>query len=262
MNYHIENLRAAREFSKILLKEMNELVRSIMLFGSNNYISANKNSDIDLMIVLDNVSVFVTDELREAYRIITKNIANNISDKFHIMTVNLSDLWDMARKGDPVLINILRYGTPLFDRDLLEPMQYLLEIGKIKPTREAVYNYSARAQTLFDETDFHLREAIQNLYYSVVDIVHASLIVKKIIPPSPKDMPSIFKETFKDDKKLMKQYEVIEELYLLVKELEYGKKKIIKGAEYDILKNKVKILIEILKNFIDNKLINIDNEEL
>ena len=122
-NYHIENLRIARGFSKDLILEMKELVRSIVIFGSNTHDTLKKDSDIDIMIILDNISVFVSDELREAYKIITNSLCNRYSSKIHLMTVNLSDFWDMARKGDPVFINILRFGMPIFDRDLVEPMQ-------------------------------------------------------------------------------------------------------------------------------------------
>ena len=79
--YHIENLAIAREFSKELIKELKELVRSIVIFGSNTNNTLRKDSDIDLMIVLDNVSIFVTEELREAYHIIVKKLNSDIGKK-------------------------------------------------------------------------------------------------------------------------------------------------------------------------------------
>lgn len=252
-NYHLENLKIAREYSKSLILEMKELVKSIVLFGSNTHNTLNKNSDIDLMIVLDNVSVFVSPELREAYRVITDNLTKETSSKLHIMTVNLSELWDMARKGDPVLINILRFGVPLFDRDLIEPMQYLLEIGKIRPTREAVYNYMARSQTLLEETNKHLHNATLDLYYAIIDIVHATLILEKIMPPSPKEMPKIFAKTFKKTP-LEKYSKEIEEFYSIAKKLEYGKLTEISGKEFESLQKKATKLIETLKKYNEKKL--------
>ncbi len=260
--YHIENLKNAREFSKNLLQEMGELIRSIVLFGSNTHNTANKNSDIDIMIVLDNISVFVTPELREAYRIITEKISSEITNKLHVMTVNLSDLWDMARKGDPLLINILRYGTPLFDRDLVEPMQYLLEIGKIKPTRETIYNYMSRSNTLYNETKNHLIDATLDLYYSSVDMIHATLMIKKIMPPSPKEMPKIFKETFKDDKKMLKHSQTFEELIKIAKDIEHRKIGEIVGGEYEKLKKKTEKMIFELEEYNKDKLKTIDDFEL
>lgn len=246
-NYHIENMRIAREFSKGLIKEMKELVRSVVIFGSNTNDTLKKDSDIDLMIVLDNVSVFVSAELREAYKIIVGKLNQEVAnDKIHLMTVNLSDLWDMARKGDPVVINVLRYGSPLFDRDLIEPLQYLLEIGRIKPTRESVRNYMARSETLLEETNRHLMEAMLDLYYSLVDMVHASLMVQKVLPPSPKDMPKIFKSTFK--KTPLEKYGAdIEELYNIAKEIEHRKYHEIRGSEYDRYHKRVSTIIKDLK---------------
>ncbi len=259
--YHIENLKLTREFSKNLIQEMDNLVKSIVLFGSNTHDTTKKTSDIDLMIVLDNVSVFVTPELREAYKIITQNLSEKISNKLHIMTVNLTDLWDMARKGDPLLINILRFGLPVFDRDLVEPLQYLLEIGRIKPSRETVYNYMARAQTLHEETTKHLDEAILDLYYSTVDMVHATLILQKVMPPSPKEMPKIFKKTFKNNAKILKHAKTIDELYSTAKDIEHHKITPT-GVLYDKLKKKADILLTNLSQFNDEQLKKKDNFEL
>lgn len=249
VNYHLENLKLSRTFSKKLLEEMKELVRSIVIFGSNNNNTLNKDSDIDLMVVLDNISVFVTDELREAYRIIVNKLNQDIGKgKFHVMTINLSDLWDMSRKGDPILINVLRYGSPIFDRDLIEPLQYLLEIGKIRPSRESAYNYIARSETLLKETNNHIHEAVLDLYYSVIDIVHASLMVKGEMPPSPKEMPQLYAKVFKSDKTMVAFSKDIEEIYKVAKDIEH-RRVIVNGANYDKYKKKSEKLVSTLKSF-------------
>lgn len=253
--YHLENLAIAREFSKGLILEMNEFVKSIVLFGSNTHDTLKKDSDIDIMVVLDNVSVFVSEELREAYRIITSKLNKEVGhDKIHLMTMNLTDLWDMARKGDPVLINVLRYGLPLFDRDLVEPMQYLLEIGRIKPTRESAYNYMGRADTLINDVDRYLYDAALDIYYAVVDIVHASLIVHNVEPPSPKQMPAIFKKTFKKNAVLLKYAEFIDETYKLAKDIE--KRSVDSLTWNDVEKRKKKAIkfIELLKTHIEEEI--------
>ena len=254
LNYHIENLKYSREFSKKLIEEMGELVRSIVLFGSNTTDTLKKDSDIDIMIVLDNVSVYVTPELREAYKIITNKLTSQISDKFHIMTINLSDLWDMSRKSDPVLVNILRFGLPLFDRNLVEPLQYLLEIGKFRPTRESVNNYQARAHTLLHETQFHLKEALMDLYYAVVDQVHATLMIQNQMPPAPREMPKIFKQVFKSNSKLAGYSKVIDEIYKMAKDIEHKPLHKFTGVYYDEMRKKASDLIDNLSKFNESEL--------
>jgi len=259
--YHIQNLKITREFSRKLIKEMGELVRSIVIFGSNTTDTLNKDSDIDLLIVLNNVTVFVTEELKEAYRIITNklniDIANN---KIHIMTLNLSDLWDMSRKGDPVLTNILRDGTPLFDRDLIMPLQYLLEIGRIRPTKEAIYNYKARAETLLEETSKHMQNSLLDLYYSTIDMAHATLMTIKITPSSPKEIPEIFQKEFK--KTPLEKYGIqIKEIYELFKKVEKNKIQIT-GKEIDKYTKQTTKLIKDLNKFIKKELNSENNFDL
>jgi predicted nucleotidyltransferase/uncharacterized protein (UPF0332 family) len=253
INYHIENLKISREFSKTLILELKDLVRSIVIFGSNTQNTLNKDSDIDIMVVLDNISVFVSPELKEAYQIIINNISQKYPNKLHILTMNLSDLWDNSRKGDPVLINILRYGQPLFDRDLIEPMQYLLETGKIRPTREAAFNYISRSENLLEETDKHLQNAILDLYYSTIDIVHATLMTHKIMPPSPRDMPKIFEKEFKKTN-FEKYSKDIEELYILAKDIEHNRIEKINGKLFDKYKKVTTKLVTELKKYSKDKI--------
>ena len=251
--YHIENLKVVREFSKNLIVEMRSLVKSIVLFGSNTKDTLKKDSDIDLMIVLDNVSVFVTPELREAYRIIVNKLVASSDKQLHIMTVNFNDLWDMARKGDPLLLNVLRYGIAVYDNNLIDPMQYLLEIGKIRPSKEAVNNYMARSETLLVETKKHLEDAVLDLYYSVIDMVHATLMIEGMMPPSPKDMPALFLKRFKGTK-LEKNCKVIDEFYKISKEIERGGEKQIDGKLYDSLRKKANAFISELKSYNNEQL--------
>ena len=252
-NYHIENLRITREFSKNLIKEMGELVRSIVLFGSNTNDTLNKDSDIDILVVLNNVTVFVTDELREAYRIITNKLNTDLAKgKIHLMTINLSALWDMSRKGDPVLTNILRHGTPLFDRDLIAPLQYLLEIGRMRPTIEAINNYKARAETLLEETHKHMQNSFLDLYYATVDMAHAALMAKKITPSSPKEIPEIFKVKLKGTP--IEKYGVqVKQMYELYKQVEKNQIQM-SGKDIDKYTKSTTLLIEDLNKFIKEQL--------
>jgi predicted nucleotidyltransferase len=254
--YRVANLRISREFSKELLKEFGELVRSIVLFGSNTNNTQNKNSDIDLFVILDNVSIYVNSELREAYKIITDKLNKNIGkNKVHLTTINLSDFWQMSRIGDPILINILRFGVPLFDRDLIEPHQYLLEIGKIRPTLESIYNYKARAETLLNDTKLHLENSIMDLYYCVVDIIHSSLMVLKITPPSPKEMPQIFKKAFRKEREIYMLFPIIQEIYKKAKEIEHKNLDAkVTGKLYDNLNLKSRKIVKTLSKFIDEEL--------
>lgn len=243
-NYHLENLHLARAFSKEIILEMKDLVRSVVLFGSTTNDTSKAESDVDILIILDNISVFVTPELKEAYKIITEKISKEVAQgKVHLMTLNLTDFWDLSRTGDALLVSILRSGVCLFDRDLFEPMQYLLEIGKIKPSREAVINYLVRSETLYEEHKNHLFESVLDLYYAVIDSSHALLMSEDILPESPKKIPSLLKQHF-TSKEYEKCISIVEELYDISKQIEHKNLNNFKGKDYDALEKKVSFCLE------------------
>ncbi len=256
-NFHVKNLQIAREFSKKVILEMKEFIKAVVIFGSNsnNDDSVSKNSDIDIMVVLDNISVFVADDIREAYHLVLKNIINNSSSKIHVLNVNMSEFWDMSRNGDPLIINILRTGYPIFDRGIIEPMQYLLEMGKIKSTRESILNYSYRALKVIEKIDSHIELAVLDLYYSLIDISYAILMLKNIEVVSPKQIPDLMNEKF-SDKKIKIHIKRIKDMYELAKEIEHKHKKIT-GEQFDLLKKESEETIRFFNQMINDEIISI-----
>src|SRR3989344_954837 len=61
-------------------------------------------------------------------------------------TVKLSTWWQDLINGDPVVINVIRYGETLLDMGgYFNPLKVLLQQGKIKSTPEAIYTLLQRA---------------------------------------------------------------------------------------------------------------------
>jgi uncharacterized protein (UPF0332 family) len=205
------------------------------------------------MIVLDNVSMYVTPELRESYQIIVQKIVSQISPKLHIMSVNLSDVWDMARKGDPLFINILRHGVALYDTSIIEPMQYLLEIGKIRPTTESIMNFRARSEQLLQDYTTHLENSYYDLYYALVDGVHALLMSYEVTPPSPKEMPEIIPH-YITSKKGQEVSQTLSSIYARVKEIEHRSGGQITTQELEKTHKSVKKQLAFCNQEIDKKI--------
>ncbi len=244
-NYHYENLKIAREFAKGVIKEMASLVKSVVIFGSTSINENIKESDIDVLVILDNISVIVTNELKEAYHLLVESLIDNISEKLHVTSMNLTDFWDLVRKGDPVIINILRTGFPLYDESLFEPVQFLLRIGRIKPTRETVINYKGRAEETLDGIYSYLQKAVIDMYFSVFDLAYACLICEKKMPVTPKDLPDKFEVVFKGTF-LYKYGKSLREFYEIYKKVEH-ENFIIDGKAYDRLLKKA---LQIRKDFV------------
>jgi len=183
-SYKKEDFDIAYEFSKKIYEEMKDLVKATVLFGS----SARKTSsqgDIDVLVIIDDLTVRLTPELTEAYTLITEKIIAETSNMLHITTLKLTAFWEYIRSGDPVIINMLRDGIALLDTGFFEPIQVLLKQGRIRPTHESVWAYFAKAPSTLYNSKWHLLQATIDLYWAVIDAAHAALMKLGEIPPTP-----------------------------------------------------------------------------
>jgi len=258
--YHYENLKIARDFSKALIKEVPNLIKSIVIFGSTAIEKNTPESDVDILIIVDNISYIITEEVKNAYYTIVEDLVNKISTRLHITTINLTDFWDQNRNGDPIIINILRTGYALYDENLFIVAQALLKMGKIRPTFEAALNYRNRSLMLFENNRQYLEEALKDLYYAVTDISHSILILEKELPPSPRNIGEIFEKHFKKSKKkdFHRISEDIKEFYKLYKDIEHKKIKNINIETYTKYYKKAENIINTLNKYFNKKVKNID----
>ncbi len=139
-DYPEDDLDDAYKFSAELSREVGKFIKGVVLFGSK----ARKKGpahDIDILVILDDVTIYWTKEFVQTYRIIVDNLIAKISKRLHITTFKYTSFWEYVRNGDPIAINILRDGVPLIDREFFRPLQLLLFQGRIRPSQEAVWNY-------------------------------------------------------------------------------------------------------------------------
>ena len=157
-----KNYSIAYDFATSTYKKFQQIIKSIVIFGSAAKDKKNPN-DIDIIIFLDDATIQWDEELIAWYReeltkIISKNPHKN---RLHINTVTLSTFWEEFKNGEPVAINIVRYGKSLIDfGGFFEPLKMLLAKGKVKPSPEAIYNALRRAP-------HHLQRAKYGLFLSL-----------------------------------------------------------------------------------------------
>src|SRR3989344_859331 len=102
----------AMDFATKVYRKFDKLVKSVVLFGSVAKQTAVTGSDIDIIILLDDVTVEWDQELIAWYREELEKVVQSSPYKrnLHINTVQLSTWWDDLLKGDPVVVNVIRYG--------------------------------------------------------------------------------------------------------------------------------------------------------
>ena len=118
----------AMDFATKAYRKFDKLVKSVVLFGSTAKQTTVTGSDIDIIILLDDVSVNWDEELIAWYREELEKIikANPYQQSLHINTVKLSTWWEDLMRGDPVVLNILRYGLPQIAPSLYSSLPALM----------------------------------------------------------------------------------------------------------------------------------------
>ena len=231
--YKKHDLDTAYEFSKAMYKEFGAFLKAIILFGSITRPNK-KEDDIDVLLIVDDVTVKLTADFVEAYRVITDKKIMEISPRLHLTTMKLTDFWDYLRKGDPILFNMLRDGVPLLDTGFFEPLQSLLKQGRIRPTKESIWTYYTRAPMTVQRAKWHILQATNDLYWAVIDASHACLMAYGEVPPSPDHVADMIEKKLVARKILPKKYsQTMKYFYELSKKIQHREIDHVTGLEYD-----------------------------
>lgn len=245
----------AMDFSAKVYQKFDKIVKSIILFGSSVKNTSVEKSDIDIIIVVDDAVVQWDQELIAWYREeLGKLIMQNpYSKELHINTVRLTTWWQDLIRGDPVVINIIRYGESLIDfGGFFNPLKILLQQGKIRSTPEAVYTCLQRAPMHLARSNSAELGAVEGIYWAMVDSAHALLISAEIPPPSPEHIPLLLKEHFVDKGLLgMKYVKWYREIFSWHKKVAHGDITNIQGIELDTWQERADEFIRTMAEIID-----------
>jgi predicted nucleotidyltransferase/uncharacterized protein (UPF0332 family) len=231
-----EDYKIAYDFAAKVYKKFGPLVLSIVLFGSVAKGTAKPESDIDIVIIVDNVSVVWDEVVVSWYREELFNIvrADPHRDKLHINTVTLSAFWDNVRNSDPAIVNMLRYGVALVDLGFFEPLKFLLFQGRIRPTAEAIYTVLSRIPWHILRSRIKTLSAVEDLYWAMVDSAHAALMTYGYTPPSPEVIADQLNEAFVKTKKISPKYvDWYREVYALTHEITEHRRHRVSGDELE-----------------------------
>ena len=227
----------AMDFAMKTYGKFDQMIKSIVLFGSSAKKIAVAGSDIDIVVIIDDVSVRWDEELIAWYREeLGKLISTNPYRKsLHINTVKLSTWWDDMMKGDPVVINVLRYGDALIDfGGFFAPLRLLLKEGKIRSTPESIYTLLQRAPGHMTRARQSMVAVADGLYWTMVDSAHAALISKGVMPASPEEIGDVLTKHFVDEKMLKSKYvKGYDEIRSALKDIAHGGRARIKGKDLD-----------------------------
>ncbi len=253
-NYHPDDMRIAYKFASEMTNEFGNFIRAIAIFGSTARKQKTPQSDIDILVIVDDTTTILTPEFTEAYRIVVKKIILRTSVKLHIISLRFTTFWEYIRNGDPVGINILRDGAAIYDSGFFDPLQILLHKGRIRPTPESIWVYFIRAPNTLHNSKWHILQATLDLYWAAVDASHAALMKIGEIPPTPEHVSDLLHDKLVKKKLLEPKYVLImRELYKVSKMITHREIKEIKGHEYDKYFVLVSDLVARMRKIVEGK---------
>ncbi len=259
----------AMDFASKAYQKFRDIIKAIAMFGSVTKEKATEKSDIDIVIVIDDCTINWDDELIAWYR---EELAKLIASKkykkeLHVNTVTLTAFWEEVRAGEPLIINVLRYGETLIDvGGFFDPIKVLLAKGKIRPTPEAIYTTMYRSGQHLGRANTNILNSIEGFYWSMVDAGHAALMALNVIPPSPEHLAELLEENLEKkgilEKNMVEFYETTRQK---AKKVLHGDVNKISGKELEEIQRRseefVLRLNEITKTLIRNKkIIKVENK--
>jgi len=182
-----QRLKEVEEFAKQVLEKYGKYIKCIVMMGSVAREEFKPKSDIDVFVVIDDTSFEVTPELHDKIDEDLRKIAEKISDKLSVLSnFTLTEFWDYARVGHPIVYNLIKEGIPIYDTGFFAPIKKLLEMGRIPATREAIESYMEGApKKLMRAKTVKLLMLAEDCYYAMLNTAQAVLMFMGLAPPVP-----------------------------------------------------------------------------
>jgi uncharacterized protein (UPF0332 family)/predicted nucleotidyltransferase len=182
-----QRLKEVEEFAKQVLEKYGKYIKCIVMMGSVAREEFKPKSDIDVFVVIDDTSFEITPELHDKIDEDLEKIAEKISDKLSVLSnFTLTEFWDYARVGHPIVYNLIKEGIPIYDTGFFAPIKKLLEMGRIPATREAIESYMEGApKKLMRAKTVKLLMLAEDCYYAMLNTAQAVLMFMGLAPPVP-----------------------------------------------------------------------------
>ncbi|MEM7813306.1 MAG: nucleotidyltransferase domain-containing protein [Candidatus Aenigmatarchaeota archaeon] len=242
-----EKLKLAERFKDEIIKRYGKFVKAVVVFGSLVRGDFHAKSDIDMLVIIDDVLTRFSPEQKENFDITIQDIGKHISEDISVQPAwTLSEFWDMARIGHPLLYTIVRDGWALYDTGFFIPVRKLLELGKIPATLEAVERFMEGAPQKIQRVEsIKLMMIAEDLYYAMLNSSQAVLMYLGENPPTPRETVAAVKEHLVDQKLLEQEYlDALNKVVEFRKGVEHKDIKAITGAELDVFVESAKRYVE------------------
>jgi predicted nucleotidyltransferase len=196
-------IKIAEVHKTMILKKFEKYIVSYGLAGSLAQGRAKPESDVDVFVVIDDTDVkkMTRTELRDKLRAIIIQMGGEaaqmtgIRKEFQIQVYILTDFWESIKDASPVIFTFLRDGIPFYDRGVFMPWKQLLQMGRIKPSPEAIDMYLSSGKQFVDRIELKLKEiAVEDFYWGLITPSQAALMMYGIPPTTPRETSTAMRD--------------------------------------------------------------------
>lgn len=232
------------------------LIQAVILFGSVSRGESKEESDIDLLVLINDADNEITTEIASTYSLVSGSllVKLNAQGRIHLTTLGVMRFWDGVRMGDPVIMSLLRTGKPIVDTGFVTPLKKLLEKGMIKPTQESIDAHLSMARKLVNTTGVHIVASVSDLYWACMDTFHSYVMSLGLLTVAPLEAPVLMAKLAKKNRIPLKYVESLKEFVAIMKSVTHGKKKGFTGVEYDALKVKAENFVSYMGSLVKGKI--------
>ncbi len=211
-------MESAEEFSDKLLDKLGDKVKVVAVWGSVAKGEHGHDSDIDTLVVLDDTKLQkdVPDDAKNKIRKKVTDLAKETDERITIQYFPfLTEFWDSLRKGEPLAIEAVRNGEPIYDTGIFMPAKRLLERGKISGTQESVKKRLKLGAAGYKKAEKTMRSSLPHkLEQAMANAGQAPIMLSGANPPPKEKVPEKLEEMFVENDMLEEEFvQVAEELY-------------------------------------------------
>jgi predicted nucleotidyltransferase len=210
-------MESAQEFSDKLVDKLGDKVKVVAVWGSVAKGEHGHDSDIDTLVVLDDTKLQkdVPDDAKKKIRKKVTDLAKETDERITIQYFPfLTDFWDSLRKGEPLAIEAVRNGEPVYDTGIFMPAKRLLERGKISGTRESVRKRLKAGAAGYKKAEKQVRSSTPHkLEQAMASAGQAPIMLAGKQPPGKEKVPQVLEDMFVDDMLEQEYVDMAQEIY-------------------------------------------------
>ncbi|HDQ60082.1 MAG TPA: hypothetical protein ENN30_02710 [Candidatus Woesearchaeota archaeon] len=254
-----KNAEDVEKYTASVVQKFGRYIKSIAVWGSSKtkktISKKTKVHDIDIAIIVDDTDVrrMTRAQLKDKLFQRLLEMGHPISPLIHPQPYLLTEFWQYVMDGNPVLYNVLRDGILIFDTGFFLPMQMLMKMGNIKPSKECIDKHIFVAEELLKLVgNTMLTKLTYDMEQSVVSSAQSVLMELGYRPPAPNEIPGFVEDV------LVKEMKLVSEEYIglarfvikLYKDIEHKDKKDISGKELEEMKSSAEKFVKKMREIL------------